>query len=381
MKNQITIPLLTALALATTIAGAEPVYKFGDNANLHVLADVALVYEDNIFLAPDSLKEEDIQLVFSPGVELVMKNGTASATTLRYQHTFVRYDDHSEMNEELADVSFSTRYDSGVTLFRAHAKYKEEYSNTYGIDTGSDIFGVLVMREITQVGGNMKYGLTDLTAISGGVDYMRVNYKDPTYSDQDSLTVPVTVFYKVRPNIDLTGGIRYRNTDTSKGLEYEDMYYFVGAVGEVFSPVVYADLNIGYQERTTKNSSLPDKGSASYSLSFIYTGNPKSTAYFTAARDYRTSAYNALSYSFTSGTLGASYSLSSMFGINGSIAYGTAEYEQSPREEDVAIIRLGANYSPNDYLTISASYYYRDVDGNVADYTDNEFRVTASLRY
>jgi hypothetical protein len=380
MKNQTRISILATLVLAATTAGTAAMYKLGEDAHVRFLADVGLVYQDNLFLSPDSLEEDDLQLVFTPGVELVM-GSKASSTTLSYKHMFSRYDDNSELNDDFAQFNLVTKYDSGRTYATASASYREEYSNTYGVDNGSDIFGVLVKRDFYNMSGMVKYGLSELTALSGGLDYTKVNYDLPFYADQESYAVPVTFYYNIRPKIDLTAGLRYRNTDTSIGLEYDDMYYYVGAVGELFSPVIYADLSIGYQEREEKNDLIPSEGSAAYSLSFIYTGNPKSKAYLTVARDYRTSAYSALAYAWTSATLGANYTLSNLISFDGSIAFGTAEYDQSPREEDITMLRVGANYHPNDYLTVSAGYVYRDVDGNIANYTTNEIRVTASLRY
>jgi hypothetical protein len=197
------------------------------------------------------------------------------------------------------------------------------------------------------------------------------------YDDRESYTIPVTFFYKVRPKVDLTAGVRYRNTETEGDIEYTDLYYYVGAVGELFSPVIYADLTVGYQERDAKGN-LADTDSASYKFSLIYTGDPKGTAYFTLARDYRTSAVNSSTYAFTSAAIGGNYAVTDTIGVNAAIVYGESVYEESNREDDIRMVRLGASYQPNDYFTVDASYYRRDVDGNTADYVNNEFRVTAS---
>jgi hypothetical protein len=238
----------------------------------------------------------------------------------------------------------------------------------------------LINRDNTKLGVNVKKDLSELTAMKIGLDYSTVDYEDGNYTGHKSWTVPFTYFYQVRPNVDMTAGVRYRYTDTDTAVEYNDWYAYVGAVGELFSPVVYADVKIGYQRRNAKNSDA-DASSPAYKLSLIYTGNAKANYYLTLARDYRTSSTNAQAYAYTSGQLGANYSITDRFGVNAAFILAESEYEESVRQEDITMFHVGASYNPNDYLTFSASYAYRDIDGNVAKYTTNEFRVFASLRY
>jgi hypothetical protein len=139
-------------------------------------------------------------------------------------------------------------------------------------------------------------------------------------------------------------------------------------------------LSIGYQTRNAKNSEA-DASSPSYKLSFIYTGNVKANYYLTISRDYRTSSVAAQAYAYTSGQLGANYSISNTFSVNAAFVLAESEYEESIRKEEITMLHFGASYNPNDYLTFNASYAYRDIDGNVAKYSTNEFRVFASLRY
>jgi hypothetical protein len=339
------------------------------------------VYEDNVLLQPDNIKQDDWHFVFTPGIELTVGGDSSAQSILRYQHTFTRYDNMTDLDDNYPNLSFQTRYDSGIILLNFNAGYREEFSNNYGIDEALDYYGILVVRAISNAGGNVRYEMSELTAIGVGVDYTKVNYDLPYYVDYNMFSVPVTFYYKIRPTIDLTAGYRYRSTDTSAGLRYKDQYVFVGAVGELFSPVLYADVSVGYQKRDVAHSLLPNADSASYNFRLTYTGLAKATVYAAVNRDYRTSAQYGSTYAFMSGAVGGSYALSKFISLNGSLALGNSKYEQSSREEDITILRVGASYRPNDYVTFSASYYYRDVDGNVVNYTDNEFRVTASLRY
>ena len=383
MNNQNRVLILAASAFTTLTLGAESVYQLGDSSHFHVMADVSAVYEDNVLLQSKGSEQDDLSLVFTPGVELRMDSGGAASTLLRYQHSFVRYDKLSELDGDFAHLTFKTRYDSGVAMFNLSASYKEEYSNSYGIDEALDIYGVNVLRDRIHVGADMKYQLSQLTALGVGVAYTDLDYDLDRFTDQTTLSVPLSVYYKVRPTLDLTAGVRYRETDTSIDLKYEDWYYFVGAVGELFSPVFHADLNFGFQDRSVKSGVMPngDADTTAYNLTVYYTGSAISTIYASLSRDYRTSADQALTYAYSSLSVGANFDLTQTITLNGSFALAKSEYEESIREEDINIVRIGATYSPNDYFKVSASYYFRDVDGNVVNYTNNEVRVTASLRY
>lgn len=380
-----TLVKASLLLPATFIAGsisAAPFLQLGEDAQLHLLGDVEFVYESNLFLRSTN-EVADRYLVFSPGVELRLAQEGAASATLRYQHRFTFYRDRNELDGDFADLSLNAKYNTGVLMTSAYGNYREVASNT--IDANRD--GFLVERDITGIGGKLKYELSELTAMQVGVDYSETDYEDFFWTDHESVSLPVTFFYRVRPKVDLTAGIRYRTTDTSGGIfrtsDYEDMYYFVGAVGELFSPVIFADVSVGYQKRDFEDLRT-DASSASYDITFIYTGDVKTTVFAGLSRDYRTSAANGNTYAFTSANLGARYHVSQNFGVNAGLAIGETEYEESPRAEDMSIINFGASYHPNDYLTLSANYKYTDVEGQSigsSDYINSEIHVTASLRY
>ena len=382
---KITQTITAFISLGTVACSAAPLMQFGEDVQLHLTAGLAFTFEDNVLLAPDSVAEEDTAMVFSPGLELRVAPEGAASLTLSYKYNITRYTDTTELNSEFNDLNLSGRYDSGVMLTSAYLRYLESNSKTWTLDNMSDIRGVVVNRDTFSAGASTRYEISDLTAFKVGVDYSDTNYELSNYFDEESYSVPVSFIYKVRPKVEVNAGIRYRNSEATRGAtkrEYEDMYYFVGAVGEVFSPVWYADVSVGFQEREEKNSSF-DSSSGTYNARLIYTGNPKTTAYISLARDFRTSSAGGSAYTFDSIGLGARYSMTSKIGFSGSIVFGQSDYEQSSREEDITLFNLGASYRANDYLNFGATYTYRNVDGNAlqTDYSNSELRVSASLRY
>lgn len=352
--------------------------NISDNAQVHLLADVDYVYTDNLFRRANPRADDYVE--FSPGVELRLSEGAPASAVLRYQHRFTQYSKFNELDDNFASLSFQVRYNSGRILTSAYLNYEELASNT----TDFNLDGVLIRRDQLDGGAKLKYEMTELTAFSVGIDYTEVDFELPAYTDHEDVSVPITLYYRIRPKIDLTAGVRFRDVSTSAGIDYSDTFYFVGAVGEFFSPVLFADITVGFQEREFDGTNF-DTSSASYDITFIYTGDVKTTVYAGLSRDYRSSAIGGGSYTFTSGTLGARYSLTNVFGVNASILVGESDYESTPRAEDTMIFEVGATYNPNEYLTLRASYIAQDIDGKdpvfSSDYQTNTFRVSASVRY
>lgn len=383
MKTTRTLLILGMPIIGSLVLQGQSVTQLGDNAELHYIADASLVYESNLFLR-GARKVSDQHLVFSPGVELKMSDEGAGSGFLRYQHKFTSYSSNSDLNGDFADLEGRISLDSGLMVSQAYVTFRELASNT--VDANRE--GILLERMASSVGGSVKYELSELTAFNVALDYMDVDYDDPFYTDISSTSVPVTLFYKVQPKVNLTTGFRHRTTDTSGGfypsVDFTDTYYFVGAVGELFSPVVYADVSIGYQKRDYKGLGL-EADSGSYDITFIYTGSAKATLTAGFSRDYRTSAVGGAAYAFTSASIGGRYKASSRVSVNASVVMGESDYEESLRAEDMTIINFGASYRPNDYMTVKADWSYSDVDGDVtvgsSDYFNNQVRISAALRY
>jgi hypothetical protein len=378
-QTKIVLSLILACTGGSLLGNSQ--LQLSENAQVHFLASAAFVYEENIFLSRQGSEVSGRYFVFSPGVEFRMSEEGALSAVLRYQHHFRFFRDQTELDTDMADIDFQARYSSGRTLVTGYANFRELSSNT----ADANRVGDLIHRDNLGAGAKIRYELSELTAFSTGLDYNDVDYDDAIYTDYQTVSVPLMFIYKYRPKLEFNGGIRYRTTDTDGigTFDFEDIYYFVGATGEFFSPLLFADLSIGYQKRDYDDSNI-DTASGSYDLTFTYVGDAKTTVYLNLSRDYRTSAVGGTAYAFTSGSLGARYRFTESIGFNASVTIGESEYEESPRAEDMMFINIGASYKPNDYLSLNAGYEYQNVDGkNVvsSDYKNSKFRVSASLRY
>ena len=300
---------LAFYCLACPIHGA--ILQLGESSTLHLLADAEYVYTDNLFLRTED-STSGSYFVFSPGIEWRISQTGGLALTLQLVNQFEVHDERPELDDDFIKVTGNFRYDTGRFLWSGNLAYAEYASNT----VDARLEDSLIRREHIDAGLKAKYEISELTAVEAGFQFSEVDYESSIFTDHDDLTIPVTFYYSVRPKIDLTAGIQFRSVETSTSVdfdasEYDDTYYFVGAVGEFFSPLIFADFKVGYQEREFDRSryGASSTSSASYDITFIYTGDVKTTVYAGISRDYRSSAIGGDSYISTSGTLGVRYSL------------------------------------------------------------------------
>lgn len=372
---------VTALGVGVVLVNSvSGLTKLGDSIELFVTGTAAIEYQDNLFL--DRTGEvDDMVFVASPGVELTMAGRGATQMNLRYKHHLRFYDDNGGLDGDFSDLAFNVAYNSGVVLASFNLSVRELWSNTSDANGN----GFLVDRTETRANLNGKYVLTELTAFGLGIEYEKMDYELVQYTGYDSTALPLTVFYKVRPKLDLTAGFRYREVDVDRtNIDFEDVYYFVGAVGELFSPLWTGNVNFGYQERKYDVVDF-EESSFFYDMRVTYRPTVKLSFYGGLGRDYRTSASGGASYTFASLLLGGKYAISDSISVDAGAEMGKAEYSNSPREEDMLFWNLGVSYNPNEMFTLRAQYQYQDVDGGntpfSSDYTNNKFVVSASVRY
>lgn len=374
----------TSLAVAAASIGlagyGAPLLSLDEDTELFVLGTAGIQYESNLFTDRVN-RVSDFRFAASPGVEIAHGRTQAAQASITYLHHFHVYDSESTQDGDYADLSAQARYDTGILISNVQASFRQRASN----DADVNLVGRLVKRDETRLNGNARYQISELMGISAGLEYADTDFKDPALTTFDFYSIPLTYFYKVRPQLDLTAGYRYRNTSVSSATgDSKDNYFFVGAQGELGSPMILGNLSLGYQERKFSGSN-DKRSSPSYSFMVSYLASPRITHYGNLAYDFRTSSSQGLSYSYGSLTIGTRARITDMIATNFSLTYAEAEYQRSPRSEDHMFFNAGVTYNPNDYVTIRADYAYQSVDGNnspgASDYRNNRISVSASVRY
>ena len=110
--------------------------------------------------------------------------------------------------------------------------------------------GFLVRRDVFRIAGGSEISVTDKSSAGGKVSYENTNYKRTGFDDSKITTIPVNYYYKVTPKLDVSGGIQFRDTRLTTGVDSQDYFYNVGLRGE-FTPKLTGKVAVGY---TTRNS-------------------------------------------------------------------------------------------------------------------------------
>ncbi len=377
------ISYLVALAAFAAKGSAAPLVSLGDDVELFILGSAGLQYESNIF-ARSTNEVDDFRFTMSPGVEFAFGRSPTANAKLVYRHNFHFYESNTSLDGDYADLSFQGRYDTGVFLGTLSAHYRERASNSAQDLGGGAITGRLVERDEYSVNANGRYQISQLTAFSVGFQFEEMNFKGAGLTSYESVSVPVTYFYRVRPNLDLTAGYRYRGTQVDGNFpNSRDNFFSIGAQGELGSPLFVGNATIGYQERKLRGVDYKSD-SVFYNFMVTYLASERVSHFVSFSRDFRTSSNQGQTFTYASLTFGSRARLTNTLSANVSLTYAEADYLQAVREEDHVFFNVGMTYSPNDYLNINANYGYTNIEGvgfGAADYNRSRVSVSASVRY
>lgn len=374
MKKITRIALLSASLGASTYAA--PFLAVGDGAELFLTGGLGIRADDNILFETTG---EDSDLIFdiTPGIDLTFGKNAQMQGSLALNVVFTSYSDNSNLNTELFNGDFVTKYDDGKLKMGFNLGYHE-------LNQNSATLRGLTRRDVFNAGGNAEVEISQITSVGAGVTFVHENYKATGYTDSDILTVPLDFYYKWTPKVDLSFGYRFRDTQVDIGQDSKDHFFNVGARGE-FSPKFTGVFKVGFNNREFDGGG--DDSTIGLDASFAYEISPKTSLQFGAANDYGTSAtgaqYEALSINGAINT-----KLSEEWAVNFGLAWRSLDYSrfsptQGPYTDDFLEARIGTTYIVNTNVRLGAEYIYRDLSSDLAanEFSNNVFAVTANFRY
>lgn len=369
MKNYIRTALLT-LSMGAA-AQAAPFMAIGDGAELFVTGQLGVRVDDNIFLGAN--EEDDLIFDINPGVEITFGKDAQLTGALTIVHAFTNYADNSKLNTNLFNGDFITKYDDGKLKLGFNLGFHELNQNS------ADIRG-LTRRDVFTAGGNAEVEVSQLTSVGAGVAFTHENYKRTGYSDKDDLRIPLNLYYKWTPKVDLSAGYSYRDSQVDIGADATDHYFNVGARGE-FTPKLTGRFSIGYTER--RLSIGGDKSLPGLDASLSYELSPKTSLQFGATNDFDTSPQGAQQENFTL-NVAATTKISSEWSLNAGLSWREIDY--GTRSDDYWEAQLGASYIISSNVRLTGGYVHRDYSAGSAaasasDFKNNVFSIAANFRY
>lgn len=374
MKNSIRLALLSASLGAS--AFAAPFMAIGDGAELFLTGTLGVRSDDNILLARN--EESDLIFDIAPGAEITFGKNAQMKGSLIVSHTWSNYSDNSNLNTNLFNGDFVTKYDDGKLKLGFNLGYHELNQNSP--DVRPVLAGLqpgLVRRDIFNAGGNTEVEISQITSVGAGVSYVHENYKRTGYTDSDVLTVPLDFYYKWTPKLDLSVGYRYRDTQVDIGSDSTDHFFNIGARGE-FSPKLTGKVQVGWNQRKLDRGGDDDQlgveGSLAYEIS------PKTNLQVGASNDFGTSPQGAQQKNTTLNGL-ITTKVSEEWALNVGLSWRAIDYGR--RTDDYWEGQIGTTYIINSNIRIQGAYIHRDYSSDLraAEFKNNVFSVAANFRY
>jgi hypothetical protein len=366
MKKLFRIAFLAASTFS--VSQAAPFLAVGDGAELFLTGVVGVRADDNIFL--DQSGTDDVIFDVTPGLDLTFGKGSQLQGSLTTAVAFSSYSNNSKLNTTLLSSAFNTRFDDGKLKAGFNLSFNELNQNA------PDIRG-LTRRDVFATGGNAEVEISQKTSVGAAVNFDHQNYKRASYSDADTLAIPLNFYYKISPKLDLSVGYRFKDYQAEIGPDSVDHFFNVGARGE-FTPKLTGNIAVGIGTRDLSpggsNSMLGLDASLAYELT------PKTSLQFGASNDFGTTPQGQQQKNFSLNSA-ITTKLTEDWSINGGINYRATNY--GTRTDDYWEGNLGAAYIVNSNVRVVAAYVYRDYVSDLAssEFTNNVFSLSASLRY
>lgn len=372
------------LALASALSGApvfaSPFLSIGDNAELFLTTNTQVRFEDNVGLAQDAFKQDDLVYQVSPGFELFYGKKGDFESTLAVFDQFVRYTNATNLDAELLNVVWNASYKLAKLSVGADASYRQLVQNSRDTRTVAGGSGTIDSRRNVLSGSTTsEYAFTEKTKSSTGVSYSRTAYADANFRDSEIYTIPVNYFYGISPKVDLSAGLRYSKTkvDAVK-LDSEDLNFNVGARGE-YTVKLQGSFDIGYTVRTLEAGSEQGIIAVNSGLTYVY--SVKTYFSLDAQSGFETTPAGTSQRTYGV-NLGGRTRLNDAYSARAGLGYKLIDFANA-RQDHFVTLDLGFSHTISDRVSLAADYRYQNNMSSVSsgEFAANTISFSANFRY
>lgn len=366
---------------------AHAAFQVTDNSELFLNAGTAIRADDNIYQTKDNAVD-DVIFQFSPGLEFKAGKEGSTFGKISYTQDFIVYADNDDNNASLADIKALGSVATARSKVDADVYFQQLEGNTN--DFLGSSFGDLVKRDTYGGSFRAETEATPKISVATGVDVDITDYENAILIDQLRSAIPVNVYYRFLPKLDLSAGYEYvtrslgdsvLNSVTTRHLGDSSHFFNVGARGEL-APKLTSSVRIGVESRNPRSAGLDDETTLAVDGTLAWAATPKSNYELRASRRFETSG-SGVGYTRSELGLTSTYSLTDELGVNAGLRYERSEYGTGNRDDDYYEASIGAGYIVNQHVTLSAGYVYRFVNSTVSavEFDNNIVSVSASFRY
>jgi hypothetical protein len=365
MKKLLSFALLTV----SLVPGGRAAIAVGSGAELFVTGVAGIRLDDNVLLEAKN-EESDTIFDLAPGVELTYGKNAQLSGSVSASESFTRYADNSRLNTDLFSGDFTTNFDDGKLKLGFASGFHQLNQNT------ADVRG-LARRDVFTAGGDAEVEVSQLTSFAAGAHFSRENFQRTEFSDAESFTVPIDIYYKWRPKVDLSLGYRFRDYQLDLGQNSKDHFLNIGARGD-FSPKLAGRVAIGLNRRTLERGGSHDDLGVEAKLG--YEVSPKTTLQVGASKDFATSPLGQQEKNTTFQAMLVA-KLTAQWSASGGASYRRIDY--GSHTDDYVEGQIAFDYVATANVRIVGAYTRRDYNSTqaTAEFSNNVFSIAANLRF
>jgi hypothetical protein len=371
------------LALVSALSGAPvfaaPFLSIGDNAELFLTTNTQVRYEDNVGLAQDAFKQDDLVYQVSPGFELSYGKKGDFKSTLAIFDQLVRYTNANNLDSELLNVVWDASYKLAKLSVGADASYRQLVQNSRDTAVVAGGSGTIDSRRNVLSGSTTsEYAFTEKTKASTGVSYSKTAYADANFKDSESYTIPVNYFYGISPKVDLSAGLRYSKTKVDAGPDSQDVNFNVGARGE-YTPKLSGSFDVGYTVRTLEAESEQGIIAVNSGLTYVY--SLKTDFSLNAQSGFETTPGGESQRSYGL-NLGGRMRFNDAYGASAGLGYKLIDFANT-RQDHFVTLDLGFSHTLSNRVSLAADYRYQNNISSVSSgaFAANTISFSANFRY
>lgn len=365
-----------ALALAALLLAPPSAFALlnidGTRNQVFVFGNATFAYDSNVFA--QSAPEGDYVFSASVGVELKRRAGiiAVNARAIFAYQQFAEFTDQSSWNPSFnLELNKTTGRTTGALTISAFRSSRADAAVNLRTQTWNFPIGL-----------NVKYPVNDKFYLTSNTSYLQRSYvaENAGLLDYMDIGQSIDLFYVFTSKLDLVAGYRTRIGHTDVGTTTDHSFSF--GVMNGLLPKVNGSVRLAYQIRETESGETFDQFSINTGLTWNATR--KLTVSNSIGRDFNTTATGITVDSITAG-LRANYVFTRKFQAEGGIAYGRNRFLGiSPaRRDDFFSWDLGATYSFNEHLRVTASYNYMKNWSTLSfsDFERSGYSVDVSSRF
>ena len=389
--------LLFPSLVLPVVTQASAFISIGDSAEIYIDADVSARASSNLFRSDSKNEQEDVVVMFSPGLELIVGRGTDLSITVNANYDISRYQDFDDLDNEAKRYAALLAYTADRLELEAQASYVENNS-TYSPSGSTNISGELIESEVVTSILDAEYELSPKFSFGLAVNKRTLEYKGVAATlaaDRDKISIPIDFYYELTPKLDISIGYTPTNTEITNqpvftntprpDYENDQDFFNVGLRGQL-TEKLNGNIKVGLRENTTKRPNLPYtendmlgvEGSANWTVTPKLISTLGGSQDFDAGGDGTTTEVTAI-------YLSNNYTINSNWSSGINFKYAKRDYAGGDgREDDTFIFGLRLSYVMNANWIFNTGYTFTDNDTNSIrsiSYSDHSFDFGVSLRY